>query len=144
MSTKTIGIAILSLIVVAALALPVSAAATDGNSQAGQINSGLKDSLWNTYAKYRIQIYTTRVAGANEIITDLGNYGCPVSDLQTTVTAIENEQTPLQDALNSHSWKALKPVNQDLAKLWKEFRQQARASVKACSVQPVTTSSAAT
>ena len=144
MSTKTIGIAILGLVVVAALALPVSAVATSGNSQAGQINSGLKDSLWNTYATYRFQVYSTRVKGANEIVSDLGQYNCPTSDLQATATAIGDEGSALQQALNAHDRKALQTVNQDLAKLWKEFRQQARASVKACSVQPVTTSSAAT
>jgi len=145
MSTRNIGIAILGLVIVAALALPASAAATsNGNGQAGQINSGLKDSLWNTYAKYRLQIYNTRVDGANEIISDLGNYGCPTSDLQTTVTAIANEGSALQDALTNHDRDALKTVNQDLVKLWQQFRQQARASIKACSVQPVTTNSATT
>ena len=144
MSTKTIGIAILGLVIVAALALPVSAAATDGSGQAGQINSGLKNDLWNTYAKYRLQVYNTRVEGANEIVSDLGNYNCPTSDLQATVTAIGNEGTALQDALNGHDRKALQTVNQDLAKLWQQFRQQARASIKACSVSPVTAGSSAT
>ncbi len=144
MSTKTIGIAILGIVLVAALALPVSAAATDGNGQAGQINPGLKNDLWNTYAKYRLQIYNTRVDGANEIISDLGNYGCPTSDLQATVTAIANEGSALQDALTNHDRNALKTVNQQLTSLWQQFRQQARASIKSCPVQPVTTNSGTT
>ena len=144
MSTKTIGIAILGIVLVAALALPVSAAATDGNGQAGQINPGLKNDLWNTYAKYRLQIYNTRVDGANEIISDLGNYGCPTSDLQATVTAIANEGSALQDALTNHDRNALKTVNQQLTSLWQQFRQQARASIKSCTVQPVTANPQAT
>ena len=139
MSKNSIGIAILGLVLVAALALPVSAAATSsGNGQAGQINSGLKNDLWNTYGQYRLQIYDTRVQGANAIVTVLGNYGCPTSDLQATVTSIGNERTALSDALTNHDRNALKTVNQQLTSLWQQFRQQARASIKSCSAQPVT------
>jgi len=144
MSGKTIGIAILGLVVVAALALPVSAAATsNGNGQAGQINSGLKNDLWNTYGKYRLQVYDTRVEGANEVVSDLGNYGCPTADLQATITSIGNERTALSDALTNHDRNALRSVNQQLTSLWKQFREQARDSIKSCSVQPVTANSQA-
>jgi len=141
MSGKTFGIALLGLVIIAVLALPVSAAATDGNGQAGQaikIDSGLKNDLWNTYGKYRLQIYDTRVDGANEIVSDLGRYGCPTGSLQATITSIGNEKDPLADALKNHDRKSLRTVNQDLVELWKQFREQVKDSIKSCSVQPLT------
>ncbi|MGA2935333.1 MAG: hypothetical protein ABSD81_09290 [Methanomicrobiales archaeon] len=143
MSRNTISIAILALIIVAAIALPVSAAQANGNGvgQAGKIDPQLKSDLWNTYGQYRLQIYNTRVQGANAVVTVLGNHGCPTGDLTTTVTAIGNERTALSDALTNHDRKALQGVNQQLVSLWKQFRDQAKASIKACSAQPVTTNS---
>ena len=138
MSRNTIGIAILGLVLVAALALPVSAAKADGNAygKAGRIESGLKDELWAVHMQYRLQVYDTRVEGANKAVSVLAKYGCPTTDVDATVTAIENERTPLSDALKARDRAALKEVNQELARLWKQFREQFRASVKACSGQP--------
>ena len=143
MSRNTIATAILALILVAAIALPVSAAQGTANAagQAGKIDPQLKSDLWNTYGKYRLQIYDTRVQGANEVVGVLGNHGCPTGDLTTTVTAIGNERTALSDALTNHDRKALQGVNQQLVSLWKQFREQAKASIKGCSAQPVSTNS---
>ncbi|HVP26021.1 MAG TPA: hypothetical protein VMS81_08565 [Methanomicrobiales archaeon] len=140
MSRNTIGIAILGLILVGAIALPVSAAQVNGKGlgKAEQIDPELKNDLWGVYAEYRLQVYDTRVEGANAAVTVLGNHGCPTGDLMTTVTAIGNERTALSDALTSHDRKALGEVNKQLTSLWKQFREQAKASVKDCSTRPVT------
>ena len=145
MSRNTIATAILALVLVAAIALPVSAAQATANAagQAGKIDPQLKSDLWNTYGKYRLQVYDTRVQGANEVVSVLGNHGCPTGDLATTVTAIGDERTALSDALTNHDRKALQGVNQQLVSLWKQFREQAKASIKGCSVQPVSTNSQA-
>jgi len=142
MSRNIIGIAILGLVLVAALALPASAAAANGNGngnaygKVGKIDPALKSDLWTTYAKYRLQVYDTRVEGANAIVSVLGNHGCPTSDLSATATAIGDERSALSDALTNQDRKALQTVNQDLVKLWTQFRDQAKASIKACSAQP--------
>ena len=139
MSPKTIGIAILGLVLVAALALPASAAATgNGNAlgKAAKIDPALKSDLWTTYAKYRLQVYDTRVEGANAVVSVLDSHGCPTTDLSATATAIGDERTALSDALTNQDRKALQTVNQDLVKLWTQFREQAKASIKACSAQP--------
>ena len=138
MSKNSILMAILGLVLVAAIALPVSAAQANGN---GKIDPQLKSDLWNTYGQYRLQVYDTRVQGANAIVTVLGNHGCPTGDLTATVTAIGNERTALSDALTNHDRTALQGVNQQLVSLWKQFRDQAKASIKACSAQPVTADS---
>lgn len=140
MSRNSIAMAILGLVLVAAIALPVSAAQANGNAvgQAGKIDPQLKSDLWNVYGKYRLQVYDTRVQGANEAVTVLGSHGCPTGDLTTIVTAIGNERTALSDALTNHDRTALQGVNQQLVSLWKQFRDQAKASIQACSAQPVT------
>jgi hypothetical protein len=138
MSRNAIGIAILGLVLVAALALPVSAAKADGKAagKAGMIDSGLKNDLWDVYGKYRIQIYDLRVEGANEGIGVLGDHGCPTGDLEATMTGIEGERDPLEKALENHDRAALKEVNQELAKLWKQFREQFTESIRTCTGQP--------
>ena len=140
MSGNTIGIAILGLILVTALALPVSAAQADGNGlgKAVKIDSGLKNDLWNAYGENRLRVYDARVEGASAAVTVLGNHGCPTGDITATVTAIGNERTALSEALTNHDRKAPQGVNQQLVGLWKQFRGQAKASIRACSVQPVT------
>jgi hypothetical protein len=146
MSRNTIGMAILCLVLVALVALPVSAAQANGNGvgQAGKIDPQLKSDLWNTYGKYRLQVYDTRVQGANEAVSVLGSHGCTTGDLTTTVTAIGNERTALSDALTNHDRKALQGVNQQLVSLWKQFREQAKASIRACSGQAGTGNSVGT
>jgi hypothetical protein len=141
MSRNTIGIALVGLLIVAAIALPASAAQANGNGnaygKAGKIDSGLKDDLWAVHAKYRLQVYDTHVEGANEAVGVLESHGCPTEELADTVTAIGNERTPLSDALTNRDREALRDVNQELAKLWKQFREQVRESVRACSGEPV-------
>ena len=139
MTRNTIGLAILGLVLIAALVLPASAAQVNGNGNAygnaGKIDTGLKDDLWAVYGQYRLQVYDTRVQGANAVVTVLGNHGCPTTDLTATVASIENERSPLSTALTDKDRTALRTVNQDLVKLWKQFAKQARASVKGCSTQ---------
>ena len=79
MSRNTIATAILALILVAAIALPVSAAQGTANAagQAGKIDPQLKSDLWNTYGQYRLQVYDTRVQGANAIVTSSATTGAP-------------------------------------------------------------------
>ena len=149
MSKNTIGIALLGIVLMAALALPASAAQANGNGKAMKIDSGLKDDLWAVHMKYRLEVYDTHVEGANAAVGVLEQHGCPTGDLTATMTAIGKERTPLSDALEARDRVALKDVNQELAKLWKQFREQFRASVKACSGQatgsatPVETTEAA-
>ena len=140
MSRNIIGIAILGLVLVAALALPVSAAQGNGNAygKAGRIDSGLKSDLWGIQAKYRLQVYDLHVAAANDVVSVLGSHGCQTGDLSATATAIGNERTALSDAITNQDRKALQTVNQDLVKLWQQFREQAKASIQSCSAQPVT------
>jgi len=139
MSGNAIGIALLGLVLVAALALPASAAQANGNGnaygKAGKMDSGLKSDLWAVHAQYRLQVFDTRVQGADAVVTVLGNHGCPTTDLSATVTSIGNERSALSTALTSQDRQALKSVNQDLVKLWKQFAEETRASVKACSGQ---------
>ena len=146
MSRNTIAVALLGFVLVAAIALPASAAQADGNGlgKAGKIDSGLKNDLWGVYGKYRLQVYDTRVEGANEAVSVLGSHGCPTTDLAATVTAIGNERTALGNALTNKDRTALKELNQEIVKLWKQFREQARESVKACSRQAGTVNSGET
>jgi hypothetical protein len=139
MSRNTIAMAVLGLVLVAALALPVSAAKAEGKAtgKAAMIDSGLKNDLWDVYGKYRIQIYDLRVEGANEGIGVLAKYGCPTGDLEVTMTDIEEQRDPLEKALENHDGKALQEVNQVLAKLWKQFREQFKESIRTCFGQPV-------
>jgi hypothetical protein len=130
---KTITMAILGLVLVAALALPVSAAKENAPEKAVKIDDGLKNDLWNVYGEYRLRIYDTRVEGANAAVGVLGDHGCPTEEVAATVDGIEGQRTHLAGALENHDRKALKTVNQELAKLWKQFRTQMRESIKTCS-----------
>jgi hypothetical protein len=133
MSRNTIGIALLGLLVVAAIALPASAA--QANGKAAKVDPGLKNDLWGVYGEYRLRVYDTHVEGANAAVGVLEGHGCPAGELAATVTAIEEERTPLSEAIGSRDRKALQDVNKELARLWKQFREQVKASVKACSGQ---------
>jgi hypothetical protein len=116
------------------LAVPASAAQeAKQNTAQKPIDSGLGKDLWDVYAEYRLQIFDLRIKGAGEAIGVLEDHGCSTGSLQATLDSITGEREPLSDALKGHDRKALQKVNQDLAKLWKEFREEAKESIRECS-----------
>ena len=145
MTHNIIGLAILGLVLIAALVLPASAAQVNGNGNAygnaEKIDTGLKNDLWAVHAQYRLQVFDTHIEGANAVVKVLGDHGCSTTDVAATVASIGNERDALSTALDDRDRTALQTVNQDLVKLWKQFAEETRASVKACSVHPVTTGS---
>lgn len=132
--TTRITMILAAFCLVALMAVPVSAAKeAPVNTVEKPIDTGLGKDLWDVYAEYRLQIFDLRVEGSGKAIGVLAEHGCDTDSLQATLDSISGQREALAGALENHDRKAFKQVNQDLMKLWKEFRQEAKESIRECS-----------
>jgi len=131
MSGNIIATAILGLVIVAALALPASAAQANGNA-AGKaaIDPQLKADLWDNHHQYRLAHFDLNVQRANSIIGILDKYGIDTTRPQATLSTISGERGALDTALASQDRDALKTINEQLLTLWKQFAQEVKESIK--------------
>lgn len=131
---KKLTMILTALCLVALLAMPVAAAKEPQvNGAKKPVDTGLGKDLWDVYAEYRLQIFDLRVEGSGEAIEVLDEHGCSIEGLEATLDSIRDERGPLSDTLENHDRKALQQVNKDLVQLWKEFRKEAKESIRECS-----------
>jgi len=131
MSRTIIATAILGLVIVAALALPASAAQANGNA-AGKaaIDPQLKADLWDNHHQYRLEHFDLNVQRATSVIGILDKYGIDTAKPEATLATISGEREALDTALASQDREALKTINQELLSLWKQFAQEVKESIK--------------
>ncbi|HTY51644.1 MAG TPA: hypothetical protein VMB35_00440 [Methanomicrobiales archaeon] len=131
MSRNIIATAILGLVIVAALALPASAAQADGNA-AGKaaVDPQLKADLWANHHQYRLAHFDLNVQRANSIIGILDKYGIDTTQPQATLATISGERGALDTALTNQDRDALKTINQQLLSQWKQFAQEVKQSIR--------------
>ena len=132
MSKSTIAMAVLGLFLVAALALPVSAAPANGNAagKAVKIDPQLKEDLWANHVQYRLQHYDLNVQRAQGVITILDKYGIDTTKPEATLATISAQRSALETALTNKDRDALKTINANLLSLWKQFAQEVKESIK--------------
>ena len=117
----------------AILAVPASASASGAGITGparNQIDPGLKDALWKIHVQHRLDTFDRNVQAARDAITTLDDYGYNTAELSDILDAISGNRPELSEALNARDRAALKDVNTDLLKLWKDYRQELRQLFK--------------
>ena len=133
MSANTIAMAFLGLVLVAALALPVSAAQADGNAavRVAQIDPQLTADLWANHEQYRLAHFDLNIQRATSIIGILDKYGIDTTRPSATLATISDQRAALKTALDNKDRDALKTINANLLSLWKQFAKDVRDSIRA-------------
>lgn len=122
--------AIIACCLIGMLVLPAAAAPAGLVGNRTGIDPALKTDLWNNQETHRLAIFDENVLNANNVIGIFGKYGIDTTQMQATLSQITGERAALQSAFTNEDRNALKAVNQQLAGLWKQFRQQALTAVR--------------
>ncbi|MDD1656021.1 MAG: hypothetical protein LUO87_01415 [Methanomicrobiales archaeon] len=133
---RTLAMATLALCLAGMLVLPAAAAPAANAERTGKmstIDSGLRDDLWNVHRDFRLKIYELHVDKAGAVIGVLEEHGCDVTELNDILAQVKGQRDPLKEALENRDRNALKTINQELHRLWQEFRKGFRDCIRACS-----------
>lgn len=115
------------------LAIPAAALVSESQvsvSGNNRIDPGLRKELWEIHTKHRIARYDMNIQTAGEIIEALNKYGHNTSAISETLNEITGKREALVNALDDRDWNALKNVNLELVRLWREFRKELRQLFK--------------
>jgi hypothetical protein len=131
-----IGLVVLGLCLVGMLVMPVAAAPGAAHQvKTNLTNPGVpqavKDDLWDVHMKYRLQQFDLNIQKATDVTGVLDKYQYDTTALKATLAEITAKRPALVAAVSATDKDALKVVNTELFRLWKEYGKTVRTVLKA-------------